>query len=90
MIENIGIDIVEKARIQSAIQRWDDRFLCRIFRPTEILLCRHKVDTVGAFGARFAAKEALLKALGIGLSQGIRWHDIEVLSDDQGKPFFKF
>ncbi|HDQ46417.1 MAG TPA: holo-[acyl-carrier-protein] synthase [bacterium] len=86
MIQGIGIDMVEKSRIEHAVSRWGDRFLCRIFSPDEIRLCRQKGDRIGAFAARFAAKEAILKCLGVGWADGIRWQDMEILNTTSGSP----
>jgi holo-[acyl-carrier protein] synthase len=86
MISGIGIDVVEKKRFEGAVARWGDRFLGRIFSDEEIRLCREKGDRIGAFAARFAAKEAILKALGIGWTGGIRWQDMEILNTKSGSP----
>jgi holo-[acyl-carrier protein] synthase len=65
-------------RLRAAIERWQDRFLHRVFTPGEIAYCRARRDPVPHFAARFAAKEAGLKALGTGLRLGIRWQELEV------------
>jgi len=78
----IGIDIIEIARIQMAIARWGERFLRRVYTEPELELCRGRAPELAA---RFAAKEAVMKALGTG-SKGANWRDIEVLSDPAGKP----
>ena len=77
----IGIDIVEIARIEKAIGCWGERFLHRVYTVQELELCRHKVPSLAA---RFAGKEAVVKALGI--SKGINWKEIEILSNASGKP----
>jgi holo-[acyl-carrier protein] synthase len=77
-VHGIGVDLVHMPRLRAAIERWQDRFLHRVFTPGEIAYCRSRRDPVPHFAARFAAKEAGLKALGTGLSLGIRWQDLEV------------
>jgi holo-[acyl-carrier protein] synthase len=77
-VRGIGVDLVEIPRIREVIGRWQDRFLRRVFTDAEIVYCRARRDPVPHFAARFAAKEAALKALGTGLRFGIRWRDLEV------------
>ena len=77
-VRGIGIDIVRIGRMREVIARWDDRFLHRVFTAGEIAYCRSRRDPVQHFAARFAAKEAGLKALGTGLSLGISWRELEV------------
>lgn len=84
MILGIGVDIVEIARIRSLIERHQQRFLNRIFTDFEIAFCSARHDPSAGFAARFAAKEAFVKALGTGMSGGIRFHDIQV--EGQAKP----
>jgi holo-[acyl-carrier protein] synthase len=74
----IGIDLVHMPRLRAAIERWQGRFLHRVFTPGEIAYCQARRDPVPHFAARFAAKEAGLKALGTGLRLGIRWQELEV------------
>ncbi|NQT23925.1 holo-ACP synthase [candidate division KSB1 bacterium] len=86
MISGIGIDIVEKQRFRDAVQRWGDRFLSRLFTEAEIILCKGKGDSFGALAVRFAAKEAVLKAIGTGWTNGVSWKDIEILTGENGRP----
>jgi holo-[acyl-carrier protein] synthase len=81
----VGVDLVEIRRIERAIERWGDRFLQRIYTPAETARCRGRVPELAV---RFAAKEAVSKALGVGIwwRGGIGWQDAEVLSDPLGKP----
>lgn len=83
-----GIDIVQVARMADALERHGERFLRRIFTPDEIAYCCGRPT---ALAARFAAKEAAGKALGVGMRglnpAGIRWHEAEVRNDAQGRPF---
>lgn len=81
MTQHIGVDIVEIKRIKNAIERWKDRFLNRVFTPKELTLHGHRNSSLAA---RFAAKEAVFKAIGVG--SGISWQDIEVLAEANGKP----
>src|SRR5256712_10747224 len=76
-INGIGVDLVNIPRMRDVIDRWRDRFLQRVFTEAEIAYCRARRDPVPHFAARFAAKEAGLKALGTGLQLGVRWRELE-------------
>jgi holo-[acyl-carrier protein] synthase len=89
MVESLGIDIVEVKRVKTLMEKWGDRFLHRVFTPGEIAYCRGKNAPEQSFAARFAAKEAILKAIGTGLSQGIRWTSMEIVNDENGSPSVK-
>jgi holo-[acyl-carrier protein] synthase len=78
-IVGIGMDATDIGRIGESIERWGDRFLHRVFTEGEIAYCRRKHDAVSSFAARFAAKEAAMKALGTGLAHGVFWTGIEVV-----------
>jgi len=78
-IIGLGLDATEIARIAQTIERYGDRFLTRIFTEGEIAYCQRKRDAASSFAARFAAKEAGMKALGTGHSRGVLWRDIEVV-----------
>jgi holo-[acyl-carrier protein] synthase len=86
MIESVGIDIVEVYRIKKAMQRWGDRFIHRVFTPWEINYCSNKSFPEQSFAARFAVKEAVLKAIGTGYDKGIKWTSIEIVNDELGQP----
>lgn len=86
MIRGIGSDIIEVDRIQAAMNRHGERFLQRIFSAEEIRYCSSHQDAARHFAGRFAAKEAIVKALGTGFRQGVTWQDIEILNDRLGKP----
>jgi holo-[acyl-carrier protein] synthase len=86
MIAGVGIDIVEVERIRAARLRWSERFLRRVFTENELGYCLPSAQRDQRLAARFAAKEAFLKALGTGLSLGGRWNEIEVRSDRRGAP----
>jgi holo-[acyl-carrier protein] synthase len=85
-----GVDIVEVERIRLALERWGDRFLRRVFTAGEIKYCRRKRRAEQSFAVRYAAKEAVLKAMGLGKRWGIRWTDLEVVNDQLGKPEMRF
>ncbi|MFN3929399.1 MAG: holo-ACP synthase [Thermoflexus sp.] len=83
----IGIDIIEIRRVERAVARFGERFLQRVFTPAERRACRGRVFE---YAARFAAKEATAKALGVGLRimarEGIGFYDVEILPDHRGQP----
>ncbi len=81
-MHHIGIDLIEIDRIEKAIARWRESFLHRVYTELELKLCHNKPSSLAA---RFAGKEAVVKALGT-QSKGIRWKEIEILSDHGGKP----
>jgi len=78
----VGVDIVEIDRVQAALDRFGDRFLGRVYTPLEVAFCRGRVSELAA---RFAAKEAVMKALGTG-ARGVAWREIEILPNHRGKP----
>lgn len=86
MVKGIGSDIIEVERVAAVMQRHGDRFLRRLFTHREIEYCQGQGDAARRFAGRFAAKEAIVKALGVGFQLGIRWTDIEVVNDSLGKP----
>jgi holo-[acyl-carrier protein] synthase len=90
MILGTGIDIAEVPRVAAAIERFGDRFLRRIFTENEIRYCDSKANRVERYAARFAAKEAALKALGTGWKGGIAWTDVEVCRQPGGRPTLAF
>jgi holo-[acyl-carrier protein] synthase len=77
-----GIDIIEISRVRGVLERYGQRFLDRIFTPAEIAYCRERAPNLAA---RFAAKEATMKALGTGV-RGVGWKDIEVVRQESGAP----
>jgi len=86
MIYGIGIDLIEIERMQRAITRTGARLIERLYTDVEQVYCRTQHLPYACYAARFAAKEAFLKALGTGLRQHMRWRDMEVCRDDLGKP----
>ena len=86
MIIGIGVDMEEVDRIQKAIERHGDRFIERIFTPREIEYVDERANRFERYAARFAAKEAAMKALGTGWSCGVSWLDSEIVNDADGRP----
>jgi holo-[acyl-carrier protein] synthase len=86
VIVGLGLDIAEIDRIEAAIARHGHPFLDRLFTPAEISYCESHRNKAERYAARFAAKEATMKALGTGWSRGVRWRDIEVAREPSGKP----
>ncbi len=82
----IGIDMVKVSRMEGILRRWNQHFLDRIFTEAEQAYCLQKKMAHVHFSGRFAVKEALLKALGSGVSQGISWKEIETLPGESGQP----
>jgi holo-[acyl-carrier protein] synthase len=90
MIVGLGIDICEVDRIREAVQRHGEAFLKRVYTPSEIAYSKKHRDPYERYAARFAAKEAAMKALGTGWRRGVRWVDIEVARMPSGQPTIKF
>ena len=86
MIVGTGIDLAEVDRIRQAIQRYGDRFINRIYTPAEIAYVERKANRFERYAARFAAKEAGMKAIGTGWRRGVRWQDFEVRNLPSGRP----
>lgn len=86
MILGLGNDIVEIQRIKSLIAKYPRRFLDRVFTAREQEYCLQRKEPSIHFAGRFAAKEAVVKALGTGFSNGLSWKDFEILPDSNGKP----
>lgn len=90
MIYGIGNDIIEVKRIEQAVERHGQRFLDKLFSQEEQNYCFKHTDASRHFAGRFAAKEALVKAMGTGISKEISWLDIEIINDVTGKPVVTF
>lgn len=90
MIVGSGIDICEVPRIQASIERFGDKFIQRIFTAREIAYVSRKANKYERYAARFAAKEAGMKAIGTGWRKGVRWQDFEVVNEPSGKPTLLF
>lgn len=84
-MKGLGSDILSIDRIKAVINR-KERFILSIFTKKEILYCQKYKDPFARFAGRFCAKEAIAKALGLGIGKTISWKDIEVLNDTNGKP----
>ena len=90
MILGTGVDIAEVPRIRQSIERYGERFLRRIYTDGEIQYCESKASRFESYAARFAAKEAGMKALGTGWNHGVRWRDIEVVRPKGERPTIQF
>lgn len=86
MIVGLGIDLVDIERLRGVLERHGERFMARVLTADERAYCSSRRDRGQHVAARFAAKEALLKALGTGLAGGIGWHDVEVRPAEAGPP----
>ena len=90
MIVGSGVDLCEVARIKDAIGRHGRRFLERLYTEREIAYAERKANRYERYAARFAAKEAGMKALGTGWRGGVRWRDFEVTNLPSGRPTLQF
>ncbi len=90
MIYGVGIDIIELSRIQVTTDRWGDLFLNKVFTEKELKYSLSKKNPNQHLAARFAAKEAVSKALSTGWTGIFRWQDVEVVNDALGKPEVRF
>jgi holo-[acyl-carrier protein] synthase len=88
-ISGIGVDIIEIGRIQKAVEKSGEKFLQRVYTPDEQAYCAGKRHPFASYAVRFAAKEAVLKALGAGVSGGYSLSEVEVVSLPGGKPIVK-
>jgi holo-[acyl-carrier protein] synthase len=86
MILGIGTDVVEVPRIQQSIDRFGERFVRRIYTDSERSYAGSKANAAERFAARFAAKEACMKAIGTGWNFGVTWKDFEVVNERSGRP----
>ena len=86
MIIGMGIDVAEVRRIREVIESQKERFLRRVFTEMEVEYCEQFKNKFERYAARFAAKEAAMKALGTGWSRGVRWVDLEVVRQRGGRP----
>ncbi len=84
-MHTVGVDIIEISRVAQTVKRWGDRFLLRTYTEGELAYCRGRAPQLAA---RFAAKEAVMKALGTGI-RGVSWHDVEVVRARSGAPSIK-
>lgn len=90
MIVGTGVDLERVDRIRAAIERHGRRFLERVFTANEIAYVDGRKHRSEGYAARFAAKEAAMKALGTGWDNGVRWVDVEIVREDKGRPALRF
>jgi len=90
VIVGSGVDLCEVHRIKNAIARYGRRFIERIYTDREIAYAESKANLYERFAARFAAKEAGMKAIGTGWHGGVRWRDFEVINLPSGRPTLQF
>jgi holo-[acyl-carrier protein] synthase len=89
-IVGIGVDVVQVRRITESLERFGERMERRLFTEAELAYCRSFQDPLPHLAARFAAKEAVSKALGTGMSQGVGWKDFEVIQPGGRQPRLEF
>lgn len=89
MVLGIGIDIIEIERIKESIENYGDAFLNKIYTDTELEYCLSKKNKYQHFAARFAAKEAIIKALSSYWTDGVQWKDMEVFNEENGQPIVR-
>jgi holo-[acyl-carrier protein] synthase len=90
MIVGTGVDIAEVERIGQTLERFGHRFIERVFTAEEIRYCESKANRVERYAARFAAKEAAMKAIGTGWNRGVTWRDVEVRRSPGQRPTMAF
>ena len=90
MIVGTGVDITEVPRIRRVLERYGERFMNRVFTAEEVRYCSSKPNAAERFAARFAAKEAGMKAIGTGLRGGITWKDVEVVRRPGQRPELRY
>ncbi len=86
MVIGIGVDIIEISRIKQSVAKYGDRFLSKIYTPNELNYCLNKPNKYQHLAARFAAKEAIYKALATGWKKGVGWQDMEIINERSGMP----
>ena len=86
IVLGVGTDLVEVARLRSALERHGDKFLRRLYTDEEIAYCQKNRDPLPFFAARFAAKEAASKAFGTGIARGFGWKTFSVAHNEHGAP----
>lgn len=86
MIVGMGVDLAEVPRIRQSIERFGSKFIDRIYTPGEISYVERKANRFERYAARFAAKEAGMKAIGTGWRRGVTWHDFEIANLPSGRP----
>jgi len=89
-VKGIGVDLAQIPRLRRVVERWDERFLRRVFTDGEIAYCRRRRDPIPHLAARFAAKEAVSKAFGTGIGKAMSWRNIDIRKKKSGEPFLVF
>lgn len=89
MVFGIGVDIIEISRVKESVDKYGDHFLNKIYTQTELDYCLKKSNKYQHLAARFAAKEAVFKAISTGWSKEVGWHDIEIYNETNGMPLVK-
>ena len=89
MIVGTGVDLAEVDRIRESLERFGEKFLKRVYTEGEIAYVQRKANKYERYAARFAAKEAGMKAIGTGWRRGVRWQDFEVINLPSGRPTLK-
>ena len=89
MILGTGVDLAEVRRIRASVERYGERFVRRVYTPGEIAYVERKANKYERYAARFAAKEAGMKAIGTGWTSGVTWQDFEVANMPSGRPTLK-
>jgi len=87
MIIGTGVDIIEVGRLRRAVDRWGNDFLHRVFTEEELMYARARSSAYQHLAGRFAAKEAVFKAMG---DKNLNWKDVQILNDGEGKPYCVF
>jgi holo-[acyl-carrier protein] synthase len=90
VIVGTGVDLAEVPRIKASIERYGEKFIRRIYTAAEIAYVERKANKFERYAARFAAKEAGMKAIGTGWRRGVTWQDFEVANLPSGKPTLRF
>jgi holo-[acyl-carrier protein] synthase len=90
VLVGIGCDCIEIDRFRQAVQRSGTALLHRLFTEEEILICQRNADPIFSFAGRFAAKEALSKALGTGIGSELSWKEMEIINDPKGRPLVRW
>lgn len=90
MVVGIGCDCIEIDRFRQAVRRSGQSLLRRLFTDEEISLCQRNADPIFSYAGRFAAKEALAKALGTGIGSELSWKEMEILNDSRGRPIVRW
>ena len=83
---SVGMDLVDIGRMERSFERFGPRFRDRIYTEEEIAYCEGYADSIRGYAARFSAKEAVMKVLGTGFGNGVRWKDISVSNGPSGRP----